>query len=135
MPAHSTYDYAIVRVVPHVDRGEFINVGVIVSCTGRQFLKARIELDEARVLALAPDLDLTSIRRALAALPVICAGGAEAGAFGQLGARQRFDWLVAPRSASIQTSPVHSGLCTDLDAALEHLMARMVRSTKACNGV
>ena len=135
MPAHSTYDYAIVRVVPHVDRGEFINVGVIVSCTGRQFLKARIELDEARVLALAPDLDLTSIRRALAALPVICAGGAEAGAFGQLGARQRFDWLVAPRSASIQTSPVHSGLCTDLDAALEHLMARMVRSTKARNGV
>ena len=134
MPAHSTYDYAIVRVVPHVDRGEFINVGVIVSCTGAQFLKARIELDEARVLALAPDLDLTSIRRALAALPVICAGGAEAGAFGQLGARQRFDWLVAPRSASIQTSPVHSGLCTDLDAALEHLMARMVRSTKARDG-
>ena len=90
MPAHSTYDYAIVRVVPHVDRGEFINVGVIVSCTGQQFLKARIELDEARVLALAPDLDLTSIRRALAALPAICAGGAEAGTFGQLSARQRF---------------------------------------------
>jgi len=134
VPAHCTYDYAIVRVVPHVDRGEFVNVGVIVSCTGAQFLKARIELDEARVLALAPDLDLTSIRRALAALPVICAGGAEAGAFGQLGARQRFDWLVAPRSASIQTSPVHSGLCTDPDGALEHLMARMVRSTKARNG-
>ena len=134
MPAPSTYDYAVVRVVPHVDRGEFVNAGVIVSCTGAQFLKARIELDEARVLALAPDLDLTSIRRALAALPAICAGGPGAGAFGQLSARQRFDWLVAPRSASIQTSPVHSGLSTDLDAALEPLMTRMVRPPQARNG-
>jgi hypothetical protein len=131
VPALSTYDYAIVRVVPHVDRGEFVNAGVILSCTGAQYLKARIELDEARVLALAPDLDLTSIRRALAALPAICAGGPDAGAFARLGARQRFDWLVAPRSASIQTSPVHSGLCSDLDAALEHLMARMVRAPQA----
>jgi hypothetical protein len=134
VPAPSTYDYAVVRVVPHVDRGEFVNAGVIVSCTGAQFLKAHIELDEARVLALAPGLDLTSIRRALAAMPAICAGGPAAGVFGQLSARQRFDWLVAPRSASIQTSPVHSGRCTDLDAALEHLVARMVRVPKARNG-
>ena len=131
MPALSTYDYAVVRVVPHVDRGEFVNVGVIVSCTATQFLEARIELDEVRLLALAPDLDLTSIRRALAAVPAICAGGAEAGALAQLSARQRFDWLVAPRSASIQTSPVHSGRCTDPAAALEHLMTRMVRPPQA----
>jgi len=124
VPALSTYDYAIVRVVPHVDRGEFVNAGVIVSCAGRQYLEARIELDEARVLALDPALDLTSIRKAL---PAICSGGPDAGAFAALSSRQRFDWLVAPRSASIQTSPVHAGLCTDLDAALEHLMARMVR--------
>ena len=123
-----TYDYAVVRVVPHVDRGEFVNAGVIVSCTAQQFLEARIELDEARVLALAPGLDLTSIRRALAALPAICAGGPDAGPFATLSARQRFDWLVAPRSASIQTSPVHSGRCTDLHVALDKLMARMVRS-------
>jgi len=131
VPAPSTYDYAIVRVVPHVDRGEFVNAGVIVSCSGQRFLEARIELDEARVLALAPGLDLGSIRKALAALPAICAGGPAAGAFAGLSARQRFDWLVAPRSASIQTSPVHAGLCTDLDAALEHLMARMVRARSA----
>jgi hypothetical protein len=128
VPAPCTYDYAVVRVVPHVDRGEFVNAGIIVSCTSRQYLQARIELDEARVLALAPALDLTSIRRALAALPAICAGGPGAGAFAELSARQRFDWLVAPRSASIQTSPVHSGRCTDLDGMLERLMTRMVRS-------
>ncbi len=131
MPAACTYDYAVVRVVPHVDRGEFVNAGVIVSCSAQQYLQARIELDEARVLALAPGLDLTSIRRALAALPAICAGGPAAGAFAALSTRQRFDWLVAPRSASIQTSPVHSGRCTDLDAALERLMARMVRAPVA----
>ena len=131
MPDPCTYDYAVVRVVPHVDRGEFVNAGVVVSCTARRYLQARIELDEARVLALAPALDLTSIRRALATLPAICAGGPAAGAFAELSARQRFDWLVAPRSASIQTSPVHAGLCTDLDAALEHLMARMVRARSA----
>jgi hypothetical protein len=123
-----TYDYAVVRVVPHVERGEFVNAGVIVSCTAQQFLAARIELDEARVLALAPGLDLTSIRRALGALPTICAGGAAAGTFASLSARQRFDWLVAPRSASIQTSPVHAGRCTDLEATLERLMATMVRA-------
>ncbi len=134
MPAPSTYDYAIVRVVPHVDRGEFVNAGVIVSCTGARFLEARIELDEARLRALAPDLDLTSIRRALAAVPVICAGGAQAGAFAELSPRQRFDWLVAPRSASIQTSPVHSGRCSDPARVLEHLMARLVRTPAARHG-
>jgi hypothetical protein len=127
VPAPCTYDYAIVRVVPHVDRGEFVNAGVVLSCTALQFLEARIELDEARVLALAPGLGLDAIRRALAAFPIICAGGPDAGPFGALSARQRFDWLVAPRSASIQTSPVHSGRCTDLGAAMEHLLARMVR--------
>jgi hypothetical protein len=127
VPALSTYDYAIVRVVPHVDRGEFVNAGVIVSCTGARFLEARVELDEARVWALAPGLDLTSIRRALAAVTAICAGGAQAGAFADLSPRQRFDWLVAPRSASIQTSPVHSGRCTDPGRALEHLVERLVR--------
>jgi hypothetical protein len=116
-----------VRVVPHVDRGEFVNAGVIVSCTAEQYLQARIELDEARVLALAPGLDLTSVRAALAAIPSICAGGPAAGAFAALSARQRFDWLVAPRSASIQTSPVHSGRCADLDGALDKLLDRMVR--------
>jgi hypothetical protein len=127
VPAPRFYDYAIVRVVPHVERGEFVNAGVIVWCSAAQYLRARIELDEARVLALAPGLDLAAIRSALAAIPAICAGGPQAGPFESFTARQRFDWLVAPRSASIQTSPVHTGRCTDLDTALDKLVARMVR--------
>lgn len=123
-----TYDYAIVRVVPKVEREEFINVGVIVSCGSRRFLEARIELDQARLLAIAPDLDLEMVRQHLAAIPIICAGGKPAGAIGQLPHRERFHWLVAPRSTIIQTSKVHTGLCEDLTAVLEHLLDRMVRS-------
>lgn len=121
------YDYAIVRVVPRVDRGEFINAGVILSCAARRFLQARIELDEARLLALDPSADLPSLRAALDAIPRICEGGAAAGALGLLPLRERFHWLVAPRSASIQTSQVHTGRCDDLPQAIERLLDRMVR--------
>jgi len=127
VPTPHTYDYAIVRVVPRVERGEFINAGVIVSCKSAGYLQARIELDEARLLALAPAVDLDAIRATLATIPVICAGGDAAGALGHLSTRERFDWLVAPRSTSIQTSTVHSGRCDELGAALERLMQRMVR--------
>lgn len=127
MPTLHTYDYAIVRVVPRVERGEFVNAGVIVSCKTAGYLQARIELDEARLLALAPTTDLPTIRAALAAIPGICAGGAAAGALASLSARERFDWLVAPRSSAIQTSPVHTGRCDDLDLALDKLLQRMVR--------
>jgi hypothetical protein len=127
VPALHTYDYAIVRVVPRVERGEFVNVGAIVSCKRAGYLKARIELDEARVLAIAPTLDLETIRATLDAIPGICAGGAAAGPLAPLSARERFDWLVAPRSSAVQTSSVHTGRGDDLDAALERLMQRMVR--------
>jgi hypothetical protein len=127
VPTLHTYDYAIVRVVPRVERGEFINAGVVLSCKRAGYLKAGIELDEARLLALDPTVDLDTIRATLATLPAICEGGAAAGALGRLSSRERFDWLVAPRSTAIQTSPVHSGLCDDLGAALERLMQRMVR--------
>ena len=127
MPTLHTYDYAIVRVVPRVERGEFINAGVVLSCKRAGYLKAGVELDEARLLALDPAVDLDTIRATLATLPAICEGGAAAGALGRLSSRERFDWLVAPRSTSIQTSAVHSGLCDDLGAALERLMQRMVR--------
>jgi len=127
LPPPSTYDYAVVRVVPRVERGEFVNAGIVLACASRGFLKARIELDEHRLLALDPAADVEAIRGALAAIPVVCAGGAAAGAIGRLSLRERFDWLVAPRSTSVQTSPVHSGRCDDLDATLEHLLARMVR--------
>jgi hypothetical protein len=127
VPTPHTYDYAIVRVVPRVERGEFINVGAIVSCKSAGYLKARIELDEARLRALAPTLDVEAIRATLATIPAICAGGAAAGALRHLSARERFDWLVAPRSTSVQTSVVHTGRCDDLDVALEQLMRQMVR--------
>ena len=127
MPAPRTYDYAIVRVVPRVERGEFVNVGVIVCCAPDGYLQARFEIDEARLRALDPTLDIDSIRSSLAAIPAICAGGTNAGALGQLSLRERFDWLVAPRSASIQVSPVHTGRAVDLDAAMEKLVASLVR--------
>jgi hypothetical protein len=126
MPALA-YDYAIVRVVPRVDRGEFVNAGVIVSCASTRFLAARIELDERPLLALDPQADLPTLRAALAAIPLACAGGPAAGAIGRLSVRERFHWLVAPRSSSVQTSPVHTGLCSDPAGAIEHLLARMVR--------
>lgn len=124
---HSAYDYAVVRVVPRVERQEFMNVGVILSCPARNFLQARIEYDERRLLALDPVLDMEAVRDNLASIPAICIGGAQAGPIGLLSQRERFHWLVAPRSTIIQTSPVHLGRCTDPAAALEHLMNMMVR--------
>ncbi|HKF57264.1 MAG TPA: DUF3037 domain-containing protein [Blastocatellia bacterium] len=121
------YDYSIVRVVPRVDREEFVNVGVIVSCPARDFLEAHIELDELRVKALDPGLDMESIRTHLAAIAVICSGGPEAGEIGMLPPRRRFEWLTAPRSTVIQTSPVHTGYCQDPGVVLESLLETMVR--------
>lgn len=127
MPMLCTYDYAVVRVVPQVERGEFVNAGVIVACASQGFLKALVELNEARVQALDAAADLEAIRSALQAIPAVCAGGAAAGPIGRLSLRERFDWLVAPRSTSIQVSPVHVGRSADLDAELQRLMDKMVR--------
>lgn len=122
-----TYDYAVVRVVPRVERGEFLNVGIIVSCDLARILAAAIELDETALLALDSGVDLTLIRSSLETIPAICAGGEAAGALGKLTARERFHWLVAPKSTMIQTSPVHTGRCSDVRSALEHLMKTMIR--------
>ena len=126
MPDKFRYDYAVVRVVPKVDREEFINAGVIVSCPELSFLEAHIKLDESRLLALDPNIDLDLVRKHLDSIPKICRGGEDAGSIGQLPQRQRFHWLVAPRSTIIQTSPVHTGRCSDPAAALERLVATMV---------
>ena len=126
MSAKYRYDYAVIRVVPKVDREEFINAGVIVSCPDLSFLEARIKLNESRLFALDPTIDLDLVRSHLAAIPTICRGGIEAGSIGELPQRQRFHWLVAPRSTIIQTSPVHTGRCHDPAAALERLVATMV---------
>jgi hypothetical protein len=125
--AEYTYDYAIVRIVPRVERGEQINVGVILSCPDANYLDARIEVNEARLLALDPSIDLETMRTNLATIPAVCRGGAEAGPIGDLPPRGRFRWLVSPRSTIIQTSPVHTGRTTDPAAALERLLERIVR--------
>ena len=129
MQDHATYDYAIIRVVPRVERGEFLNVGVIVSCGAKEYLDARIELDEQRLTAFDPALDIEMVRAHLATIPVLCKGGEEAGEIGRLSPRERFDWLVAPRSTVIQTSPVHTGRCKQPTSAIEHLLETMVRAT------
>ena len=127
MPAECTYDYAIIRVVPRVERGEQINVGVILSCADSDFIDARIDVDPARLLALAPDIDLDAVREGLAIIPRVCAGGPDAGPIGELPARGRFRWLVSPRSTMIQMSPVHTGRTGNPSATLDHLLKTMVQ--------
>ena len=126
-----TYDYAVIRVVPRVDREEFINVGVVVSCPSKAFLEARVEIDPARIAAIDPALEIDVLRGHLAAIERICRGGAEAGPIGSLPPRERFRWMTAPRSTVIQFSPAHTGRCDHPHALLEHLMARMVRVPQA----
>jgi hypothetical protein len=122
-----SYDYAIVRVLPRVERGEQLNAGVILSCAAAGYLRASFELDEDALRCVAPGLDLEPIRAALAGIEAVCAGGTAAGPLGRLSVRERFHWLVAPRSTSVQVSAVHTGRCADLDAALDDLMRKMVR--------
>lgn len=127
MRAHSSFDYALVRVVPRVERGECLNAGVILFCRTRRFLAARVELDVSRLLALDPRADRDEIARHLATIPRIAAGETDGGPIARLSQAERFHWLVSPSSAIVQPSPVHSGLCADPAAALDHLMATMVR--------
>ncbi|HYO77838.1 MAG TPA: DUF3037 domain-containing protein [Thermoanaerobaculia bacterium] len=122
-----SFDYSIIRVVPRVERGEFVNAGVILFCSTNAFLDARIELNRERLRALAPDLDLALVESHLAIIPRLCAGGKEAGPIGNLVQRARFHWLVAPRSTVIQMSPVHSGVHHDLEIAMKSLMEKLVR--------
>jgi hypothetical protein len=126
VPTPSAYDYAVIRVVPRVERQEFVNVGVVLSCPLHDFLESRIHLDPARLRALDPTVDLELIARHLQSFQVICRGGPEALAIGRLSPRERFHWLVAPRSTVIQTSPVHMGQCASPADALDHLMRVMV---------
>jgi hypothetical protein len=123
----SPFQYAILRVVPHVERGECLNAGVVLFCRARRFLEARIALDEARVRAVAPAADLATVRGHLDALCRIAAGDPAAGPMAALPASERFHWLVAPSSTVIQSSPVHTGLTEDPAEELERLVARLVR--------
>ncbi len=126
MRATASYDYAVVRVVPRVDREEFINAGVILFCKACHFLAARVEVDEERLRALAPGADVELIRRHLEAIPRICEGEEHAGPMARMSQSERFHWLVSPRSTVIQVSPVHGGFCEDPAAGLEELFAKLV---------
>ena len=125
-PPPNAFQYAIVRVVPRVERGECLNVGVILLCRARRFLAARMVLDERRLAALAPGLDPASLRPHLEAVERIAAGDPAAGPIARLGTAERFHWLVAPSSTMIQASEVHTGLCDDPAAELDHLVATLV---------
>jgi len=122
------YEYALIRVVPNVERGEFVNAGVVIFCDSLWLLRATVELDEARLLALCPHVDLGVVRRHLQGFDCVCRGDAASGPIGAMPLRERWRWLTAPRSTILQTSPTHGGLSDDLDALVEHLMKTMVRS-------
>jgi hypothetical protein len=126
VPTPNSFDYAIVRVVPRVERAEFINAGIIVFCLQQRFLEARVQVDEARLRALWPQIDLDLVRQHLEAIPRIAAGDPTAGPIARLSQRERFHWLVSPRSTIIQVSPVHSGLCETPGDLVAQLSQRLL---------
>jgi hypothetical protein len=126
VPAPCSYDYAVVRVVPDVARGEYLNAGIILFARTHGALLARVWLDEDRLTALSPTADVGAIRAHLASIQRVCAGGPEAGPHGHLSPSERFHWLVAPRSTVIQVSPVHTGLCDDPATEADRLFERLV---------
>ncbi|HYZ87549.1 MAG TPA: DUF3037 domain-containing protein [Bryobacteraceae bacterium] len=126
MPAQHLFDYAVFRLVPRVEREEFLNAGVVLFCPERDYLGARTYVDERKLLALWPEVDLACVKSRLIAVTNVAAGNSEAGPLGQLNRRQRFHWLVSPRSTILQVSPVHTGLCIDPASTLEDLFRQLV---------
>ncbi|MBC7924955.1 MAG: DUF3037 domain-containing protein [Bryobacteraceae bacterium] len=126
MHERSSFDYAVLRVVPRVERGEFLNAGLIMLCLTRNFLSARVHFEEPLLLSICPDLDTDTVKRHLEAFPRICSGEPDAGPIALLPNRQKFHWLVAPRSTIVQVSPVHCGLCESPAEMFESLFARLV---------
>ena len=125
MSAQSSFDYAVIRVVPRVEREEFVNAGVIVFCLEQNFLAARVHVNAERLKALWPELDVELIRQHLEAFPKIAAGDLSAGPIAHLSQRERFHWMVSPRSTMIQVSPVHTGICGDPERSLDRLFERL----------
>jgi hypothetical protein len=126
MPTRVSFDYAIIRVVPHVEREEFINAGIILLCREKKFLDARVKLDATRLRALCPTCDIVAVQNQLDAFPRLCAGETDAEEIKQMTQSERFRWLTSPRSTTIQISPAHCGLCQDPKQELERLFGEMV---------
>lgn len=129
MPELSSYDYAVIRVVPRAEREEFINSGVILFCAERHFLDVRLQIDERRLRALWPEIDMELVRRHLEAFPKICSGDPSGGAIAALSQSERFQWLVSPRSTVIQISPVHTGLCESPEPTPERTLDQLFRGS------
>jgi hypothetical protein len=127
MQGNHLYEYAIIRVVPRVEREEFVNIGVILYCPSEGFLQTKFELNEPRLLAFSPSLDLEDLRQYLDALECICKGRSQGGTIGSLPLSSRFRWLTATRSTVIQSSKVHSGFCKDPCETLMKLFDQQVR--------
>ena len=125
-PAPSSFDYAILRVVPRVEREEFINAGVVVFCLEKRYLDARVLLNESRLRALWPEVDPDLVRQHLDAIPRICMGDPAAGPIARLSQRERFHWLTSPRSTIIQPSPVHTGVCDNTSGILDRLATQFL---------
>jgi hypothetical protein len=121
MPAAASFDYALLRVVPRVERQEFINAGIVVYCPEKRYLAARIRLDIARLMALWPEADAALVQQHLDAVERICAGDESAGPIARLSQRERFHWLTSPRSTIVQPSPVHTGICDATEGVLDRL--------------
>jgi Protein of unknown function (DUF3037) len=121
------FEYAVLRVVPRVDRGESINAGILVYCRPLRFLRARVDLDADRLLALDPAADVEAVRHALAAIAAVCDEPGAAGQPGQQDIGKRFRWLTAPRSTVVQPGPVHTGLTADPAAETERLLRQLVQ--------
>ncbi len=126
MRTRCSFSYAVVRVVPHVEREEFVNAGVVLYCERHDYLGAEIALDERRLAALAPDADVELVRRHLDAIPRVCAGAEDAGPIAHMPLAERWRWLVAPRSTIVQVSPAHGGLTDDPAGELKRLVDRIV---------
>jgi hypothetical protein len=124
---NDVFEYAIVRVVPRVEREEFLNVGIILYCAAQEFLHTAFELNEGRLRAMHVSANISEIEAHLSMFELVCTGSVGAGSVGLLPMGERFRWLTAPRSTVVQTSPVHTGFCVNAQGTLEHLLATLVR--------
>lgn len=127
MPENHLFEYAVIRVVPHVEREEFLNVGIILYCAGQKFLSTKFELDEGRLRVLCDKLDFGELKEHISSFERVCRGGRDAGPIGKLSMPERFRWLTAARSTMLQTSKVHPGLCPDAAEMLESLFVQLVK--------
>ncbi|CAD5266343.1 MULTISPECIES: DUF3037 domain-containing protein [unclassified Imperialibacter] len=131
MQERQLFEYAVVRVVPHVEREEFLNVGVVLLCSGQKFLRARFDWNESRLSGFCQKTDFSELKGYVDSFEKICKGGKEAGPIGQLGITERFRWLTAARSTVLQTSKVHPGLCVNAEETLDRLFEELVKLPEA----